>query len=82
MLLPAFRAFSLDDEGDRVGIETFGEFKTRDMDVFHTEGTLARLAIEMDMPVVVVALTVFLAKFVVENTSTILEGMYHVVFQK
>ena len=41
MPLPALRAFSLDDEGDGVGIESFRQFEARNMDILHTERTVA-----------------------------------------
>lgn len=52
------------------------------MDVFHAEGALASLAIEMDVSVMMVAFSFFLAEFVVENTSSVLESVYHVVFEE
>ena len=52
------------------------------MDVLHAEGTLARLAIEVDVTIVVVAHSVFLTEFVVEYTSSVFEGMHHIVFQE
>ena len=39
--LPAFRAFSLDDERDGVGIETFRQLEARNMDILHAERTVA-----------------------------------------
>lgn len=78
----AFWAFALDDERDGVGGEASREFETWYMDVLHAEGTLARLAIEVDVPIVVVALSVFLAELVVEDASSVFEGMYHIVFQE
>ena len=39
--LPAFRAFSLDDEGDGVRIESFRQFEARNMDILHAERTVA-----------------------------------------
>ena len=41
MPLPTLRAFSLDDEGDGVGIETFRQFEARNMDILHAERTVA-----------------------------------------
>ena len=46
--------------------ESFGQFKTWNMDVVQTERALARLAVEVDMSVMMVALALFLAQFVVE----------------
>lgn len=82
VFLSAFRAFALDDERDGVGGEAGREFKTWYVDVLHAEGTLARLAIEVDVTIVVVALSVFLAEFVVEDASSVFEGMHYIVFQK
>ena len=47
MFLPALRAFTLDDERDGVGAEPFGQVQVRQRDVFHAEGLLARLAVEV-----------------------------------
>lgn len=52
------------------------------MDVFHAEGALASLAVEVDMAVMMVAFSFFLAEFVVENTSSVLESVHHVVFEE
>ena len=52
------------------------------MDILHTEGTLARFAVEMNMPVVMIASPFFFAEFVAEYASPIFEGMYHIMFQK
>lgn len=82
VFLSAFWAFALDDERDRVGGEASRELETWYVDVLHAEGTLARLAIEVDVPIVVVALSIFLAELVVEDASPIFEGMYHIVFQE
>lgn len=82
MLLPAFRAFSLDDEGDGVRKETCGKFETWYLNVFHAERTLARLTVEMNVPIVVVALAVLFAKFIVQNATPVFEGMYHIVLQE
>ena len=41
--------------------ETFGQFETWNMDVVQTERALARLAVEVDMSVMMVALALFLA---------------------
>ena len=37
MPLPTLRAFSLDDEGDGVVIETLRQFEARNMNILHTE---------------------------------------------
>ena len=43
---------------------------------------MASLAVEMDMTVMMVAFSFFLAEFVVENTSSVFEGVHHVVFEE
>lgn len=52
------------------------------MDVFHAEGALASLAVEVDMAVMMVAFSFFLAEFIVEYTSSVFEGVHHVVFEE
>jgi hypothetical protein len=47
VFLSAIRAFAFDDKGNRVGIKAFGQLETWNMDILHTEGTLARFAVEM-----------------------------------
>lgn len=82
MFASAFWAFTFDDEGYGVGEESLRQLDTWDMDVFHAEGSLARFAIEVDVFIVVVAFSLFLAEFIVEDALPVLEGMYHVVFQE
>ena len=52
------------------------------MDVFHAEGALASFAVEVDMAVMMIAFSFFLAEFVVEDTSSVFEGVHHVVFEE
>ena len=60
-----------------------GQFDTKLQNrIIHTEGTLARFAVEMNMPVVMIASPFFFAEFVAEYASPIFEGMYHIMFQK
>ena len=40
-LFSTFRAFSLDDKGNGVGIESFRQFEARNMDILHAERTVA-----------------------------------------
>lgn len=82
MLMSAIRAFSLDDEGNGVGVISFGQFEARDMDVFHAEGAMARFAVEVDVPIVVIAFAVLLAELIVEHTSSVFEGMHHLMLQE
>ena len=82
LLVPAFRARALDDEGDGAGREAAGQVEARDGDVVQAEGTLARLAVEVDVAVVVVALAFLLAHLVVDYPSAVLEGVYNVVGQE
>ena len=62
--------------------EAFGQTETRNMNVFHTKRAMARLAIEMDVAVVVVALAFLLADLIIEHAPTILKGMNHIVLQE
>lgn len=82
MFASAFRAFTFDDEGYGVGEESLRQLDAWDMDVFHAEGSLARFAIEVDVSIVVVAFSLFLAEFIVEDALPVLEGVYHVVLQE
>lgn len=82
VLFSTFRAFSLDDKGNGVGVESCWQFEAWDVNVFHAEGALASLAVEMDMSVMMVAFSFFLADFVVEDASSVLEGVHHVVFEE
>lgn len=43
---------------------------------------LARLAVEVDMSVMMVALALFLAQFVVEYATSVLKGMHHIMLQE
>ena len=65
-----------------MGVKAFGQFETWNMDILHTEGTLARFAVEMNMPVVMIASPFFFAEFVAEYASPIFEGMYHIIDRK
>ena len=82
MLSPAIWTFSLDDERDGVGVESFWQLEARNMDIFHAEGTLARLAIEVDVTVVMITFAIFLAEFIVEYAPSIFEGMHYIVLQE
>lgn len=62
--------------------ESFGQFETWNMDVVQTERALARLAVEVDMSVMMVALALFLAQFVVEYATSVLKGMHHIMLQE
>ena len=57
MFASAFWAFTFDDEGYGVGEESLRQLDTWDMDVFHAEGSLARFAIEVDVSIAVVAVS-------------------------
>ena len=82
MFLFAFRAFAFDDEGHGVGEEAFGQFKTRNVDVLHAEWALARFAVEVDVSIMMVAFSIFLAKLIVEDASSIFEGMHYIMLQE
>ena len=80
--LPTFRAFPLDDERNRVGEETFGQLETRNMNVFHTERTLAGFTIKMNMTIVMITCAVLFAYLIIQDTSSVFESMNHVMLQK
>ena len=82
MLLPTLRAFPLDDERDGVREETFGQLESRNMDVFHTERTLAGFTIKMNMTIVMITCTVLFAYLIIQDTSSVFESMNHVMLQK
>ena len=82
LLLPTFRTFPLDDERDGVGEETFGQLESRNMDVFHTERTLAGFTIKMNMTIVMITCTVLFAYLIIQDTSSVLKSMNHVMLKK
>ena len=82
MLLPALRAFPLDDERDGVGIETLRQLETRDMNILHAKRTLTRFAIKMNMTIMMITRTILLAQLIVQNPSAILERMNRIMLQK
>lgn len=76
-------AGAFDDKGDGVGDKAGGKGDGGDGGVLQTKGLLAGLAIEMEMTVGVVAFAiVVVAQFVVDDASTILKGMHHIVLSK
>lgn len=78
----AIWANPLDDEGHGMGKETFGQLKTWDMNILHTERAMAGLTIEMNVTIVVVALAILLTCLIVKYATPILEGVYHIMFQE
>ena len=82
MPLPTLRAFSLDDEGDGVGIETLRQFETRNMNILHAERTVARFAIKMNMTIMMITFSLLLTQFVVQYPPAILESMNGIMLQK
>ena len=82
MPLPTLRAFSLDDEGDGVGIETLRQLEARNMNILHAERTVARFAVEMNMTIMMIAFSFLLTQFVVQYPSSILESMNGIMLQK
>lgn len=82
MLLPTLRAFPLDDERDGVGEETFGQLETRNIDVFHTERTLAGFTIKMNMTIVMITCTFLFAYLVIQDAASVFESMNHIMLQK
>ena len=65
MLIPTLRTFPLDDERDGVGEETFGQLESRNIDVFHTERTLAGFTIKMNMTIVMITCAVLFAYLII-----------------
>lgn len=82
MLLPTLRAFPLDDERDGVREETFGQLESRNIDVFHTERTLAGFAIKMNMTIVMIACTFLFAYLVIQDAASVFESMNHIMLKK
>ena len=82
MLLPALRAFPLDDERDGVGIEPLRQLETRDMNILHAKRTMARFAIKMNMTIMMITRTILLAQLIVQNPSAILERVNRIMLQK
>ena len=82
MLLPTLRAFPFDDERDGVREETFGQLESRNIDVFHTERTLAGFTIKMNVAIVMITCTVLFAYLVIQDAASVLKSMNHVMLQK
>ena len=82
MLLPALRAFPLDDERDGVGIESLRQLETRNANILHAERTLTRFAIKMNMTIMMITRTILLAQLIIQNPSAILERMNRIMLQK
>ena len=80
--LPTLRTFPFDDERNGVGEETFGQLESRNMDVFHTERTLAGFTIKMNMTIVMITCTFLFAYLIIQDTSSVLKSMNHVMLQK
>ena len=62
-----------------MGAESVGQVELRQLHAVKAEGALAVFAIKVQVAVVVVASPLFVAQFVVDNASSVLKGVHHVV---
>ena len=62
-----------------MGAEAFGQFEVGQSHAVKAEGALAVFAIKVQVAVVVVASPLLVAQFVVDNASSVLKGVHHVV---
>ena len=62
-----------------MGAEAVGQVEVRQLNAVKAEGALAVFAIKMQVAVVVVASPLLVAQFVVDNASSVLKGVHHVV---
>ena len=62
-----------------MGAEAVGQVEVRQLNAVKAEGALAVFAIKVQVAVVVVASPLLVAQFVVDNASSVLKGVHHVV---
>ena len=62
-----------------MGAEAFGQFEVGQLHAVKAEGALAVFAIKVQVAVVVVTSPLLVAQFVVDNASSVLKGVHHVV---
>lgn len=62
-----------------MGTEAVGQVELRQLNAVKAEGALAVFAIKVQVAVVVVASPLLVAQFVVDNASSVLKGVHHVV---
>ena len=82
MLLPTFRTLPFDDERNGVGEETFGQLETRNMNVFHTERTLAGFTIKMNVAIVMITCAFLFTYLIIQDAASVLESMNHIMLQE
>ena len=62
-----------------MGAEAVGQVEVGQLHAVKAEGALAVFAIKVQVAVVVVASPLLVAQFVVDNASSVLKGVHHVV---
>mgnify|MGYP006898751737 FL=1 len=62
-----------------MGAEAVGQVEVGQLHVVKAKGALAVFAIKVQVAVVVVASPLLVAQFVVDNASSVLKGVHHVV---
>lgn len=82
MLIPTLRAFPFDDERNGVGEEAFGQLETRNMNVFHTERTLAGFTIKMNVAIVMITCAFLFTYLIIQDAASVLESMNHIMLQE
>lgn len=82
MLLPTFRTLPFDDERNGVGEETFGQLETRNMNIFHTERTLAGFTIKMNVTIVMITCAFLFAYLIIQDAASVLKSMNHIMLQE
>lgn len=82
MTVAAMRAKPLDDERQRMRREALGKHQFGSLDGVEAIGMMARLAIEVQMPVGHVAGSIGGAQLIVEHSAPVLKSMYHIMFKE
>ena len=62
-----------------MGAEAVGQVEVGQLNAVKAEGALAVFAIKVQVAVVVVTSPLLVAQFVVDNASSVLKGVHHVV---
>ena len=81
-VLMAFWTLAFHDERDRVGQKTFGQVYLRNGHVLQAVGMLAVLAVEMQMPMLMVLCLSVLAQLVMHHTASVFKSVYHIMLCK
>lgn len=82
MLPTALRALSLDNKGYRTHRESLLQPQIGQRKIVHTKRFPARLAIEMDMGIGMIADCFTAARFIIQDTTSVFESMHDIVLQE